>query len=201
MRMPIVALNRARAGIRAAVRAFRRWLEAEVRAAGGGGALAAKRINTACNAYAQLVRISKIIADSDTKEHPIGLVVYSEYDKPGCRIVQQRGLTHDQFLAYCDKQMKVDQTIDRAMVALGIEPQKKDPWTRMYEGNFVVNGSDDEEETTDANTVANGAAPDRGQADAAGGDGQDPTINDDVRKSNSGKTDIPGDETKTGDGP
>ncbi len=137
-RMPLIGLNHEKAGIRAAVRNFRRCVETELLALGGGGILVASRLNTACLALRQVMRISRILANAGEP----GTVVMKEWEQAdGVKITQQKGLTFEQFSLFSDKLMRHKESLDRALAALGLE-KKKDIWAGIYESPVLANGTE-----------------------------------------------------------
>jgi hypothetical protein len=103
VRLPLVGLNNERAGVRAAVRQFRQWVETELLANGGGGIGAASRVNTCCVAMRRHLAAEDLLK----RAGPPGSL--------GCT------LSIDQWVAVADRSLKWKETVDRCLSALGLD--------------------------------------------------------------------------------
>jgi hypothetical protein len=109
-RLPLVGLNRAQAGIRAATRAFRRQVEAELLATGGGGIASASKVHTAAVAFRRHLEAEKRKTDANGS------------------------LTLEARLALSDRSLLWKVACDRALDAIGLQARKApaDPWDSIY---------------------------------------------------------------------
>jgi hypothetical protein len=108
IRIPLVALNRERAGLRHGVRSFRLALEAELERRGPMTVFAASRVHTALTALRRHLRVEKVLTTYGDK------------------------LTHEQWLAYADRSVRFKETVDRCLASLGLDrdaEQDLHPWT------------------------------------------------------------------------
>jgi len=127
MRIPLVALNKERSGLRHGVHKFRVALEAEVCRRGPVTVLQASRVHTALTALRRHLRVERILATVGDK------------------------LSYDQWLSYAKESVAFKWTVDKTLVALGLDRDAtEDLINALYSPLPASNGSEAVSEAQDA---------------------------------------------------
>jgi hypothetical protein len=167
----MAGLNGERAGVRAAVHAFRQWIEDELLAKGGGGIGAASRVHTAAVAMRRHLAAEDLLK----RAGPPG--------SPQCT------LSIDQWTAIADRALRWKETVDRSLSALGLDARTEakswyDTWLdeqrREDERKLAERLQDGPPASDSVDGKGNGQRP---TLDASTGQGQGP------RDDNAGKGD------------
>jgi hypothetical protein len=156
LHMPLTGLNKDRPGIRNAVRDFCQDLEMEMLASGGGKILAAVQVHSACLSLRNLMRIEDVLADAAKAGKP-GLTLTRKWTNGnGVEIVEQKGLTLEQWAMLLDKQARHKYELTRTLTSLlGAKPVD-DMISRFYEEQRIRQSLGQDDDEPDG---ADGAAP------------------------------------------